>query len=113
MARGLSLEAMLDSAADAVLEAGRRLVYQLNFGEDQPRVPAGQPDGGRWTSGASEGSGESIFAIAERLRLAGGSADWQACIELCYPLLERPSHPSSDRNTWDFHKCMNACLGKN
>jgi hypothetical protein len=113
MARGLSLQEKLDSAADAVLEAGRRLIYQLKFEEDQPRVPAGEPGGGRWTSGTSDLGSEGIFAMAERLKLAGGSADYQACLDLCYPLLERPEHPSSDRNMWDFHKCMNACLGRN
>jgi hypothetical protein len=31
---------------------------------------------------------------------------------LCYPILGRFQIPGSDRNTWDFQKCMNACMGK-
>lgn len=35
------------------------LLRKANFNPDQPRIPAGNPDGGRWTDG-------SIVAIAER-----------------------------------------------
>jgi hypothetical protein len=30
------------------------------------------------------------------------------CIQQCTPLLERP--PRGDRNQWDFHKCVTACM---
>jgi hypothetical protein len=34
------------------------------------------------------------------------------CIEKCYHLLERPlPYPWSDKNTWDFHRCINECMG--
>jgi len=32
------------------------------------------------------------------------------CIKQCTPLLERGQPPGSDRNQWDFHKCVNACM---
>ena len=43
---------------------------------------------------------------------AAGNNSYQRCLNLCYPILERFSRPGSDINTFDFHKCMNACLGK-
>ena|SRR5689334_8180013 len=34
------------------------------------------------------------------------------CIEKCYQILERwLPFPGSDRNTWDFHKCVTECMG--
>ena len=52
----------------------------------------------------------------------GPVGEW-GCLDLCYPLLERPQHPAScggqsfglskvpsDRNEWDFHRWINACL---
>jgi hypothetical protein len=99
------------------------------FDPNQPRVPAGNSTGGQWTDGggaaesnvgvADSGSPRSgaavferIFSTARKLRLAG-DASYQRCLDLCYPILERPIDPRSDRNTWDFHKCMNQCLGRN
>jgi hypothetical protein len=43
------------------------------------------------------------------IQVAGGAAKDQ-CIEQCTPLLERP--PRGDRNQWDFHKCLNACMDR-
>ncbi len=43
---------------------------------------------------------------------ANDQTQYQRCLERCYPLLERWQSPGSDRNTWDFHKCMNACMGR-
>jgi len=40
-----------NAAAAAVSAALRRMVLALKYAEDQPRVPAGSPDGGQWTSG--------------------------------------------------------------
>lgn len=35
-----------------------------------------------------------------------------ACVERCYHILERPlPFPGSDKNTSDFHKCVNECMG--
>src|SRR5947209_10600191 len=42
-----------------------RLGYLLRkFSADQPRVPAGSPDGGQWTSGSAGGGGEGDSAEA-------------------------------------------------
>jgi hypothetical protein len=35
------------------------------------------------------------------------------CIKQCTPLLERPQPPWSDRNRWDSHRCVNACMDPN
>jgi hypothetical protein len=96
---------------------------KAGFDPSQPRVPAGSADGGQWTGGGGEtnagpstASGstlEKIVALARRITAAGSPLDYQRCLNLCYPLLERRQRPGSDRNTWDFHKCMNACLGLN
>jgi len=115
-----NVEAKLGELARAV---------ETKYDPDQPRVPAGNPDGGQWTDAGAGGSGGSsgsvssstvgsgdvrkIIAFAARKRVAGSPLNYQRCLDLCYPLLERPQHPSSDRNTWDFHKCMNACLQRN
>jgi len=82
------------------------------YDPNQPRVPAGNPDGGQWTSG-NESDVQRIVEMANRLNLAARPDAYQRCLDLCYRLLERPQRPGSDRNTWDFHKCMNACLGRN
>jgi len=38
-------------AANAFADALRRFTLLVKYAEDQPRVPAGSPDGGQWTSG--------------------------------------------------------------
>lgn len=78
---------------------------------DQTRIPAGQPGGGRWTSDSANDVDE-IIARAGQLRLAASPSGYQKCLDLCYRLLERPQTAGSDRNLWDFHKCMNACLAR-
>ena len=87
---------------------------EQKYSPDQPRVPAGHSDGGQWTDGSanpsSDASVESILELADRIFVAGGSLSYQACLDICYPLLERFKPPGSDRNQWDFIKCMNACL---
>lgn len=105
-------------------------VFRVKFDPNQPRVPAGSPEGGQWTDGGggeatggttgvrqskTGGAGdlEKIITFARRKRIAGSPLDYQRCLDLCFPFLERPQHPRSDRNTWDFHKCMNACLQRN
>ena len=94
------------------------------YSPDQPRVPAGSPRGGEWTSGGAvvETTGpeaasqskdvQSIIATARGLNVAVVSAGYEKCLDLCYLLLERFQPAGSDRNKWDFHKCMNACLGR-
>jgi len=109
---------------EAKLRELKRAV-KAGFDPNQPRVPAGSPDGGEWTGGgggggpsagsstASGSSLEKIISFARRITAAGSPLDYQRCLNLCYPLLERRQRPGSDRNMWDFHKCMNACLGLN
>jgi hypothetical protein len=96
-------------------------LYQHKFDPDQPRVPSGSSAGGRWTSvdqskeSGSLGSDEmvaSILAAAQRLAVAG-PGNYQRCLNLCYPLLERFQRPGSDANEYAFRRCMNACLGRN
>lgn len=43
------------SAASAFETALRRIVLGLKYAESQPRVPAGSPEGGQWTSGNYNG----------------------------------------------------------
>jgi len=98
-----------------ILKAIRALAAQddlRKYDPDEPRVPAGNPDGGQWTS-ETDTDVSAIVAEAKHLNLAGDPDVYQKCLDLCYPLLERIQPPWSDRNTWDFHKCMNACLGRN
>lgn len=64
--------------AGALFEmALRRLAINLKYAEDQPRVPAGSPGGGQWTSGGSAVStlidalGEAVAKLPTLL-LAGG-----------------------------------------
>jgi len=78
--RGEILKAHLDSLSPAELLHVRPDYYALRFGfgrsharkydPDQPRVPAGNADGGQWTSGAGgEGSTEDpleTFGAASR-----------------------------------------------
>jgi hypothetical protein len=105
-------------AAAQVIAAGWRvlaLLAKANFDPNQPRVPRGEPEGGEWTGVEGAGSTTEIDALARtaaRLGLANGPEAYGRCLNLCYPLLERPQTPGSDRNQWDFHRCMNACLGK-
>ena len=91
--------------------AFRRFVLAHKFSENQPR-----DERGRWAAGGHQETGsDTIDAIVERadkLDLANSSNAYQTCLDLCYPLLERFQLPGSDKNTWDFHKCMNLCLGK-
>jgi hypothetical protein len=95
--------------------AFRRLMRALkaNFNPDQPRVPAGNPDGGQWTSLDGDAEGASVQSIlAQAAQLAASGASLSRCIDLCSPLLERIQPPGSDRNQFDFRRCVNACLGR-
>lgn len=129
IARGI-LQEHLDSLSPDELREPGPAYYWVKYGfparqrecarkydPEQPRVPAGNPDGGQWTSGdaaSEEGTDvQRIVEMAKRLNLAAGPDAYQRCLDLCCPVLERRQSPGSDRNTWDFHKCMNACLGRN
>jgi RHS repeat-associated protein len=42
----------------------------------------------------------------------GKIEDKDKCIEQCWPILERPKKfPGDDSATWDFHRCVNKCMG--
>ena len=84
---------------------------ERKYSLDQPRVPAGSREGGQWTSGSGSVNVESILGKAKQIAASGGAV-YRRCLDLCTPILERFIHPGSDRNTFDFHKRMNACLGK-
>jgi len=36
----------------------------------------------------------------------------EQCIDECVPILERPGGRTSDKNTWDFHRCVNECMDR-
>jgi hypothetical protein len=102
-----------DSAATRFILAGRRLANELRFNpnwQDQPRVPRGNTGGGQWTDGGAQGVTQ-ITAMVRRL--GGRKLSYNACVNLCLPLLDRKQGPGSDINYWDFQKCMNICLGRN
>jgi len=86
--------------------------YAVKFDPSQPRVPAGNSGGGRWTSANDESS--TVQDILERAKnLAATHAEMGRCVDLCLPLLNRFQSPGSNRNEFDFRKCLNACLGLN
>jgi hypothetical protein len=122
-------------------EEVKREFYARKFDSTQPRDDQGRwtdVGGGQWTaepaateatgseaeraatettgSGtAAQDSGDDLVQnILEKARkLTAGAADMKRCIDLCHPLLERFQRPGSDRNEFDFRKCLNACLGLN
>jgi hypothetical protein len=48
--------------------------FQQKYSPDQPRVPAGNPDGGQWTSGGGSGAGRDIGRDSGRSRSTDFSA---------------------------------------
>lgn len=120
------LKKHLDTLSPEELRQVRPDYYWLHFGHDawkreqarkydpnQPRVPAGDPDGGQWTSGDGA-SGQANFqrTFAAATKLAARKPTMNQCIDLCLPLLLRPQKPGRDYNQMDFRKCINACLGR-
>jgi hypothetical protein len=98
---------------------------ERKYRPDQPRVPAGVPEGGQWSSegggtlepGAQEQQTSSdvqrILEKAKQLAARGYSIRYLQCLEICYPLLERPQPAGADFNMNDFHRCMAACMRRN
>lgn len=116
ISRGLRVLS-LQMEADLLL---RRNALTFKYDPNQPR-----DERGRWAESAndrdevSQPSAEPSTSITRdivsrfrQLNASTRSDAYTACLDLCYPLIERFQPPGSDRNTWDFHKCMNACLGK-
>ena len=87
----------------------------------QPEQPRDRD--GRWTGegGAAESQSkpapnrtvdvQDVLAKARQI-VAAGRNGYQKCLDICVPLLERFQPVGSDRNQWDFHKCMGACVGR-
>jgi hypothetical protein len=48
-----------DLAAENFLRVLNRYAQQRKYSPDQPRVPAGNPDGGQWTDGGGTGAGRN------------------------------------------------------
>ena|SRR5215469_7546990 len=68
---------------------------KANFNPDEPRDWHG-----RWTT---EGGDTQIAETRQERK--------NRCIEQCWRILERwLPRPGSDRNTWDFHQCVNDCM---
>jgi hypothetical protein len=97
--------------------------FECKYSPDQPRVPAGVPEGGQWTSegGAGQSDGlrqnaspfvQSILEKAKKIAASGRSKSYLRCLDLCSPILERFQPPGVDINEWEFRRCMAACLGK-
>jgi hypothetical protein len=104
--------------------------YRVNPGQQvgvkydgQPRTELGRFDFGKKPESGSQpadedeeesasATPEEIVATAKRENLAARPDKYMKCLELCYPLLERRKPPGSDINTFDFHKCMAACLAR-
>jgi hypothetical protein len=61
---------------------------------------------GRWWRSSHQ------FDIVQGKTIGCGRTDDLSSMSLCSPVLERFQQPGSDRNQWDFHKCMNVCLGR-
>jgi len=87
-------------------------LFGTKYSPDQPRVPAGNPDGGQWTGGSEDLDVNSILEMAKQLAATTRSNKYLKCLDLCYPILERPQPPGVDANDWDFHRCMAACMGE-
>ncbi len=87
--------------------------HALKYDPNQPRVPAGSAGGGQWTGGGANGDDGSVESIlAQAQKLAASNPSMSKCVDLCLPLLIRPQPPGSDRNEFDFRRCLNKCLGR-
>lgn len=95
-----------------------RNAKKSGFDPNQPRVPAGNSDGGQWANGGGEGSTSgntavhSILGLARQFAASGYSPSYLKCLDICSPLLERFQPSGSDRNKYDFHRCMRVCIGR-
>jgi len=115
--------ALLERLADkAALRQRLERAFYVNrllrkFDPNQPRVPAGNSDGGQWTSDGGSASLDALGISADFWNqctaLAASGASMDECVNQCLHLLIRPQPPGSDRNEFDFRKCLNRCLGIN
>ena len=89
-----------------------RRALKAGYNPSQPRRRDGTPQSGWWSSNRYLDDTDKIVAAAQRFRLAAFSERYSSCVDLCYPLLERRQLVGSDFNLWDYHKCLNRCLGR-
>ena len=89
-----------------------RRALKAGYNPGQPRRRDGTPQSGWWSSNRYFDDTDKIVAAAQRFRLAAFSERYSSCVDLCYPLLERRQPVGSDFNLWDYHKCLNRCLGR-
>ena len=109
--RRVILKLRASSAKARVHMALRQTKVNAKYGYDpgQPRRRDGTAQSGWWAGAADDI--DRIVAAAKRIHTAAFSQKYSDCVDLCYPILERP--PRGDFNLWDFHKCLNRCLGRN
>ncbi len=78
--------------------ADAEVFFKANFNPDEPRVPAGNPDGGQWTTDGSNSEERNRERKAK-------------CIEQCNYLLLRPlPYRWSDLNRNAFLRCIDDCM---
>lgn len=91
------------------------------FGKDfnpvrHPRWPAGSADsvGGQFRPTRDTSvSGDQASVSSQAESTVAQAKSLSECIEECWQLLERPLPAAgSDKNRWDFEKCLNACRGR-
>jgi hypothetical protein len=67
------------AAGNLFAAALRRMALALKYAEDQPRVPAGSPDGGQWTSGGGIAISTPVELLSELIKWSlTGSFDFPA-----------------------------------
>jgi hypothetical protein len=89
-------------AADGDASADDTALGQHLLGQEDAEAEDASPRVPQLTAYANPAVGGTI--------LARGTSKKDECIRQCTPLLERYQPPGSDRNRWDFHKCVNQCM---
>jgi hypothetical protein len=85
---------------------------------DEPSIPAGIPsDGGQIFGPARNNAvwGLQIENFSRPMTIASSDSSrskYDRCLDLCYPILERPQPRGSDINKYAFHRCMARCMGE-
>jgi len=110
------------AVADALVKSG--------YNPDEPRVPAGNPDGGQWTGdGDGDGIGDSEDVDGDEgdentdndsgqdtsdngeVQQVADAHQHTLCVDQCYEILERPKQLDRiDGNHWDYLKCYDECM---
>jgi hypothetical protein len=98
-------------------------LYERKYSPDQPRVPAGNREGGQWTDrpnpsatgeggpgGRARAEVQIVLERAKRLAATSYSDKYLRCLDVCSPILEIRQPPGADFNQWNFRRCMEACM---